>query len=103
MTFLQANSPVYFALIPVGIIALVALFVVFVRIKIRQTRALLGEYLEANHIQATVIGGWMPPLRLWIHNRKHDSWGQIREEDRTVRWVRIRYTLLSGRQFEFFD
>lgn len=56
-----------------------------------------GERLELEKVG-------IPPLRLWLHNRKGDTWGVARLPDGSRRWVRLRSSIFSsGPSLTFFD
>jgi hypothetical protein len=48
----------------------------------------MEQYLEANGIEAQIEKSGMPPLRLWLHNRRGDAWCLIRYADGVAKWGR---------------
>ena len=93
------ENTVMFAIIPVAI----ALAVVLVRWKHARTRKFITNYLAEHQLDAEITDGWMPPLRLWLKNRKGDGWCRVKFANDEFRWVRVRNTLFSGTQVEFFE
>lgn len=55
-----------------------------------------GEHYE-------FVKAGMPPLRLWLKNRKGDRWGLVRDNRGNELWVRYRVHLLSSPTLVFFD
>ena len=87
--------------IGVGVIAIVVTFFL-IRWKNSRTRTMVEKHLVERGIAAVCTGKWMPPLRLWLNNRKGDGWCQIKLENNQLKWVRVRGGF-SGRSFDFFD
>lgn len=81
----------------------IALTVLLVRWKNGRTRKFITNYLAEHQIDAEIADGWMPPLRHWLKNRKGDSWCRVKFANEEFRWVRVRKTLFSGTQVEFFE
>jgi len=51
-----------------------------------------------------LIKAGIPPLRLWIKNRKGDKWGLVRDDRGRELWVRYRVRIFtSGPPLAFFD
>ncbi len=60
-------------------------------------------WLEKEGLQGEVIPAFMPPLRLWLNNRKGDFWCQVKFEDGTQRWARARRGLFGQGAVELLD
>lgn len=86
------------AIIPI-VLVVAGLLIYF---KAKWSRSLMEKYLVENGIDATVEKAGIPPLRLWLKNRKGDSWCRLRYTDGSARWARIRSTF-GGRRIELFD
>ncbi|MBL8810261.1 MAG: hypothetical protein JNM43_08795 [Planctomycetaceae bacterium] len=85
--------------IPLGIV--LAYFLI--KWKYRKTCEHVLATLQQHGVQGEIIPGFMPPLRLWLHNRKGDGWCRVRLPDGVMKWARYRNTLFSGPSVEFFD
>lgn len=94
-------NPAIFAVlfIPLGIL----LGVFLIRWKYQKTCDYVRATLEQQGVQAEIISGFIPPLRLWLYNRKGDGWCKVRLSNGTQKWARYRNTLFSGASVEFFD
>lgn len=90
-------------LVAVFIPAAIILGTMIVRWQYRKTCNYVTATLQQSGVQGEIIPGFMPPLRLWLHNRKGDGWCRVRLADGTTKWARYRNTLFSGASVEFFD
>jgi hypothetical protein len=91
--------------IAVPAIAIPATYVLL-RYKARLSRRVLEKHFQETNTQATVEKVGIPPLRLWLSNRKGDSWCLIRTADGSRKWARLgfRRRRLGGNvPIEFFD
>ena len=70
--------------------------------KFKQGRKYMENYIQEHELDAEVVRVGIPPLRLWLRNRKGDNWVQIRFSDGTVKWARIRTKLFGGQPVDFF-
>ena len=92
------------AYIAIGFLATVlTLTFSLVRWKGNRDKERVSNYLFVNEVDAEVIKAGVPPLRLWLKNRKGDGWVKIAYSDGVEQWVRVRNHLFSERTFEFFD
>lgn len=57
----------------------------------------LEQHAEQTGERYELIKAGMPPLRLWIRNRKYDKWGKVAAQDGTEQWVRLRTRILSSK------
>lgn len=74
-----------------------------VRWRISVTKKVTEKWIAENNIDAEILKVGMPPLRLWLRNRKGDSWAQLRFSDGTEQWLRIRGRLFSDDSYDLFD
>ena len=64
----------------------------------------LDEYESDTGKSFELIKAGMPPLRLWLKNRKGDRWGLVENRSGKQFWVRYRLRLFSnGPALTFFD
>ncbi len=89
------------ALIIVGAVGVMVLLMKMNSIYIRKG---IQKYAEERGIQITVIKTGIPPLRLWLKNRKGDKWGLVQFPDGAQKWARYRTGLFgSNDPWTFFD
>ncbi|MDX2038733.1 MAG: hypothetical protein SFX72_18955 [Isosphaeraceae bacterium] len=90
------------ALVVIAIAVPIAIFVIWMKAK--HARRTFEAYIAGSGWNAEVVRISPPPLRLWLKNRKGDSWGLIRFADGTERWARYRNRIFfSGSSIELFD
>ena len=70
--------------------------------KAKRSRAFMEKYIQENGLDAEIVKVGIPPLRLWLRNRKGDNWVKIRSSDGTEQWARIRNKMFGGTPVEFF-
>ncbi len=64
----------------------------------------LDEHEAETGERYELIKAGMPPIRLWLRNRKGDRWGLVEDDSGTEFWIRYRRRLLSrGPVLTFFD
>ena len=86
----------------VGLIV-VGMFLVL-KVKASVARRIIERYMSEQRIGGIVEKIGMPPLRLWLNNRKGDAWALVRFRDGSYKWARIRRRLFSNKPpVEFFD
>jgi hypothetical protein len=71
-------------------------------LKAKWARTTMETYLQENNLDATVEKSGIPPLRMWIRNRKGDAWCRLRYTDGAVKWARIR-SRWGSRAVDFFE
>ena len=86
-------------IIPIAIV----LTVLLLWWKFKRGRAYMERYIEENNLDAEVVSVGIPPLRLWLRNRKGDNWVKVRSSDGSERWARIRTKWLGGEPVDFFE
>jgi hypothetical protein len=59
-------------------------------------RRLAEGYISRECPDSGLMHVGIPPLRLWLRNRKGDKWAKLRHADGSAVWLRGRDTLLSG-------
>ena len=90
--------------LPVVIILIaVALAIWFATWKGNADKERVRQYLSEHDVSAEVLKAGIPPLRLWLRNRKGDGWVKILYVDGVEQWVRVRKILFGGWTYEFFD
>lgn len=63
----------------------------------------LEEHRSSTGERFDLIKAGMPPLRLWLKNRKGDRWGLVEDRSGKQSWVRYRVRLFSsGPELTFF-
>jgi len=62
----------------------------------------LEKHEEKTGQEVELLNAGMPPLRLWLLNRKGDCWGRVRFADGTEKWARYG-TRLTGPALAFYD
>lgn len=55
----------------------------------------LAEHVQQTGLEYVFIDAAMPPLRLWIKNRKGDKWAKVYAPDGSLYWMRYRQRLFS--------
>ena len=88
-----------FIVIPIAIV--IAFFVLKWRAK--SGREFIENYIEENELDAEVLHVGIPPLRLWLRNRKGDNWVKVRFADGSEKWARIRTKFFGGEPVDWFD
>jgi len=78
-------------------------FLGFLWLKARMTRRYVVKRLEKDGVDAQILKVGVPPLHLWLKNRKGDSWAKLRFADGTEKWARIRDRLFGDTSFDLFD
>lgn len=74
------------------------------KLQSKQLRVALDFYNEENGTILTLEKVSIPPLRLWLQNRKGDVWGRVVHEDGSKQWVRLRRSIFSSSSpLTFFD
>ncbi|MEZ5939841.1 MAG: hypothetical protein R3C18_00525 [Planctomycetaceae bacterium] len=87
----------------VPIVAIGGLVYALVVWKASWTRKAVEDFLYEENIDADVISCGMPPLSLWLRNRKGDGWAKIEYADGDIAWVRVRNSIFTGRRIDIFD
>ena len=90
-------------LIAAGVIAVLVVTYFLVKLQAKQARRLAENYIAENQLDAECVSTGVPPLRLWLRNRKGDRWAKLRSVDGTEVWLRVRHTLLSGTKYDLFS
>ena len=72
------------------------------KFKAKHARKHLETYLQESDMEATIEKVGIPPLRLWLKNRKGDSWARLHFASGERKWVRIRRRL-RGTTVDGFD
>lgn len=73
------------------------------KFKFSRGRKFMESYIEENGLDAEILKIGIPPIRLWLRNRKGDNWAKLKMADGTEQWARVRSGLLSGTSVEFFS
>lgn len=83
----------------------IAIVVTYFLLKWRAARgrAYMEQYIEEQNLDAEIVKAGIPPLRLWLRNRKGDNWVKLRSSDGSERWARIRTKFFGGEPVDFFD
>lgn len=81
----------------------IALTYFLLKWKFKRARAYMEKYIAENELDAEIVKVGIPPLRLWLRNRKGDNWAKIRSSDGSERWARIRTKLFGGEPVDFFE
>ena len=91
-------------LIPILVLGLVG-FLVFALLRWRfsVTRKVVEKYIQERNLDARIEKVGIPPLRLWLKNRKGDSWALLSFHDGSEKWLRIRGRLFSDDSYDFFS
>ena len=66
------------------------------------TRKAVEDFLYEENIDADVISCGIPPLSLWLRNRKGDGWAKIEYADGGFAWVRVRNSIFTGKRVDIF-
>jgi hypothetical protein len=67
-------------------------------------RQRLTRFMQERNIAGTIVKVGMPPLHLWLHNRKGDSWCQVQMPDGSLKWARVGHAgLFGGQPIEILD
>jgi len=90
-----------------GILVLVAavpLIYFLYKWKYSVARQRLTRYMQEQGIPGTIVKFGMPPLHLWLHNRKGDAWCQVQMPDGALKWARVGHAgLFGGQPIQIFD
>ena len=79
-------------------------FFLLLKFKAKWARAAVEKRLREMNMNATILSSLgIPPLRLWLRNRKGDSWCKVQMDDGTVKWARVRNKIFGGNPIDFFD
>ena len=82
-------------------VALVAAYFL-IQWKAKGARRYIEQYLQNEQIDAEIEKVGIPPLYLWLRNRKGDSWVKLRFSDGSTKWARLRSTW-GTTALEMFD
>jgi len=85
------------------VVAGVGLFVMIRKLKAKYITQAIQRYNEANGTSYVIDKIGMPPVKLWINNRKGDTWARLKLPDGKSRWARLRSRQISGDPLTFFD
>lgn len=66
------------------------------------SKAAVAEYVAENGLDLEIVGVRMIPLRLWLKNRRNDSWIKVQSPLGEASYARVRNGL-SGRSVELFS
>ncbi|MFO0978556.1 MAG: hypothetical protein U0996_19275 [Planctomycetaceae bacterium] len=94
-------NPIFLVVLFIPLAVLLGFLIV--RWQYKKTCAHVLATLEQSGVQGEIISGFMPPLRLWLHNRKGDGWCRVRLSNGDIKWARYRNSLFSGASVEFFS
>lgn len=66
--------------------------------------AALDDHEDETGESYELIKAGIPPIRLWLRNRKGDKWGLVADEEGNECWVRFRQRIFTkGPPLTFFD
>jgi hypothetical protein len=85
------------------VVAGVGLFMMIRKLKAKYITQAIQRHNEANGTSYAIAKIGMPPVRLWINNRKGDSWALVKLPDGKSRWARLRSRGVSGDPLAFFE
>ncbi|OAI57847.1 hypothetical protein AYO47_07420 [Planctomyces sp. SCGC AG-212-M04] len=85
------------------ILFVVPVFLGFLWLKAKMARGYVEKRLKADGVDAEILKVGIPPLRLWLKNRKGDSWCKLRFADGSEKWARLRGRMLGGTSFDIYD
>lgn len=69
----------------------------------KRIQAALDQHEDETGERFELIKAGIPPLRLWLRNRKGDQWGKVLTEDGDETWVRLRRGIFKGSSLTFYD
>jgi hypothetical protein len=89
-------------------VVVIAVPLTFVLLKYRAklSRKVLTQHLQESGMQGSIEKVGLPPARLWLQNRKGDSWCLVQLVDGSQKWARLgfRRRAIGGKTpAEFFD
>ena len=85
------------------VLVTVPAFLGFLWLKAKMARGYVEKRLKADGVEAEIVTVGIPPLRLWLKNRKGDSWCKLRFADGSEKWARLRGRLFGGTGFDIYD
>lgn len=91
-------------LVALVVAAFIALVIALYTWAVRKGKRHLADHLLAHNIDAAATSFRLfPPVRLFLHSRRHDMWFTITLPDGKTAYARVRRSVITGNSVELFE